>query len=1034
MSEINSPKQGQDEINVQRALWVAVIYTIVAASSVVLAIAWIFRYAGWQVYVMAATTVVSLGLDLASVILIRRGRLVPALKIMYWSGLFTLPINVLLFEGVASFLAAIVIVVGFVNVFYLFPKSWRMRYQFGPLVAAAVMLGIDYINPPFRANLGGASGLFGWVVLAFIIIASLGLAGRLMWTSGHLRNRIIVMMIGVLTPFLLLSTYISVQAERKELEALLLDRAKTVAIAGAATIGNSLEDAIETGALTYDQVFDRRYYRFWVYDPASDPGYDPEANPDPSIFDKYHTAYDAYTDEHWQMLVDSFVTGEDTLYAIPVDINGYLPTHNTSYSSGNGSAATDRTKRLFNDPVGLRAAQNTEPILQQVYPRPGTGEILWDVSAPIYVNGEHWGGFRVGIQLGANQERVIAATGRTIISSTLVILVLAGFSWFLGRYLSDPLERLTTVATQAAEGNLNQHIEIPDRAEISVLAQAFNTMVSQLRELVTSLELRIVDRTRALETSTEVGRRLSTILDQRELVREVVEQVRSAFNYYYTQIYLLDEPKEQLVLVGGTGKAGQTMLEQGHSIPKGRGLVGEAAVNNIPVLVPNVERSIGYEIITAETVANVLERESSESSTKSWYASYISTIFTDIQAFAEHVAQKKAAGDQLPKIGYILYGLNDFLETMKIGAEEAGKFLGLEVEILSADFDPDQGVRLFRKMIAEKKDGVIVTPHFPEKWVEPIQEAVEASIPVLTANLRCPDSASSAWFGQDSYQSGLTLGRELQQALTTAGKTSGKILVASARELHELYERYAGLKRSFQDTAYTLSEFYDAPLDEQQNIVSWEKLVQSHPDIIAAVGLASPDLPSLIKLKKQFNAQWVAAGYDLSVEVLDAIREGIVHVTIGQHPYLQGYLPILALAEHLVDGTSLDNWIVDGWQSNPLLPETRAEVAIPIAIGENVLGVLDVQDDEIDGLGENDVDLLQSIANQVAVALQNARLYQHTQQQVAREALIANINQQIRETTDMEDALKVAVRELGRALVTDARVSLRKPESGNGQK
>ena len=122
---------------------------------------------------------------------------------------------------------------------------------------------------------------------------------------------------------------------------------------------------------------------------------------------------------------------------------------------------------------------------------------------------------------------------------------------------------------------------------------------------------------------------------------------------------------------------------------------------------------------------------------------------------------------------------------------------------------------------------------------------------------------------------------------------------------------------------------------------------------------------------------------------------------------------------------------MESWQSNPLLPETRAEVAIPIAIGENVLGVLDVQDDEVDGLGENDVDLLQSIANQVAVALQNARLYQHTQQQVAREALIANINQQIRETTDMEDALKVAVRELGRALGTETSVRLVTKSNGN---
>ena len=109
---------------------------------------------------------------------------------------------------------------------------------------------------------------------------------------------------------------------------------------------------------------------------------------------------------------------------------------------------------------------------------------------------------------------------------------------------------------------------------------------------------------------------------------------------------------------------------------------------------------------------------------------------------------------------------------------------------------------------------------------------------------------------------------------------------------------------------------------------------------------------------------------------------------------------------------------------NPLLPETKSEVAIPISAGETVLGVLDVQDDEAGGLSEDDVDLLQSIANQVASALQNARAYRQTQQQVAREALIANINQQIQSTTDIEDALQVAVRELGRALDADTSVRL----------
>ncbi|MBC8506440.1 MAG: GAF domain-containing protein [Anaerolineales bacterium] len=115
-----------------------------------------------------------------------------------------------------------------------------------------------------------------------------------------------------------------------------------------------------------------------------------------------------------------------------------------------------------------------------------------------------------------------------------------------------------------------------------------------LRKLQITLEQRVADRTRALETSTDVSRRISTILDPQELVREVVDQVRNAFGYYHAQIYTYDGSGKYLIMVGGTSEAGQKLLEKGHKIEKGSGLVGQAAETNQIIFIPNVSETSGW--------------------------------------------------------------------------------------------------------------------------------------------------------------------------------------------------------------------------------------------------------------------------------------------------------------------------------------------------------------------------------------------------------------------------------------------------------
>ena len=180
---------------------------------------------------------------------------------------------------------------------------------------------------------------------------------------------------------------------------------------------------------------------------------------------------------------------------------------------------------------------------------------------------------------------VQSQTNLIAILAILISMVVTGAAVLFGTYLSRPIMRLTEVAEKVLAGDLTAQAKIDSKDEIGKLSVTFDSMTSRLRETLTGLEQRITDRTRAIEASALVGRRLTTILDQSQLVRAVVEQLQQAFTYYHVQIYLYDQAKENLVMAGGTGEPGRIMLERGHKIQHGAGLVGRASETGTVVLV-----------------------------------------------------------------------------------------------------------------------------------------------------------------------------------------------------------------------------------------------------------------------------------------------------------------------------------------------------------------------------------------------------------------------------------------------------------------
>lgn len=283
--------------------------------------------------------------------------------------------------------------------------------------------------------------------------------------AQKLSIKIAGILILVMVVIMAIFTAYFVKARSANMEEELLSKGRIEAMTGAKMMEQLLEEQIRNGRFTVDEVFDVNYQ--------------PIPNTDPQ---KYHTKYDSYLDKTILEIEDEYLKDEQVVFAVLVDRNGYLPTHNTKYSKPlTGDKEKDkvgnRTKRLFNDPVGLAAAKNEKDLLKQVYAR-DTGEKMWDISAPVMVNGKHWGGFRIGFSMEKTEHKIAELRMQIILAMMIMLLIASITIYFVVRRYTQPLLRLTEVARRIADGNLDEEVPVESRDEIGKLAEAFNKMTT----------------------------------------------------------------------------------------------------------------------------------------------------------------------------------------------------------------------------------------------------------------------------------------------------------------------------------------------------------------------------------------------------------------------------------------------------------------------------------------------------------------------------------------------------------------------------
>jgi simple sugar transport system substrate-binding protein len=234
------------------------------------------------------------------------------------------------------------------------------------------------------------------------------------------------------------------------------------------------------------------------------------------------------------------------------------------------------------------------------------------------------------------------------------------------------------------------------------------------------------------------------------------------------------------------------------------------------------------------------------------------------------------------------------------GQEQAGKDLNVDVEYRSTPAtttSPNDVKRLLENAIAAKPDGIIMTDTVPDALNPTIRAAVDAGIPVVLASTGYGEAANTGaltYVGNDETQAGILGGRRLG-----ALGTRHALLITIPPGVPLADQRNEGFDQGFPGTVTRLAvrDFNDATAT--RNAI--EAALQKDPSIDAVfnagVLFTPPELAARARLgERAEQIKWAAL--DIDAQTLRAVKAGQLEFALDQQPFLQGYLPVLFLAQY----------------------------------------------------------------------------------------------------------------------------------------
>lgn len=262
------------------------------------------------------------------------------------------------------------------------------------------------------------------------------------------------------------------------------------------------------------------------------------------------------------------------------------------------------------------------------------------------------------------------------------------------------------------------------------------------------------------------------------------------------------------------------------------------------------------------------------------------------------------------RLGFVTHSLgNPFIQQIVDAAQDAADDLGVALEVQGpAGNVPEEQIALIQGFQNAGVDG-IATSVPGSSLASPINEIIASGTPVVQFNL-LDLGVDAPYVGERSVESGRLLGRAVVDMLGGADAATGKVRIGNCSPGFPVLENRAKGVREALSEAPGLEyneDAYDVTVDAVENYNRWEALLTANPDAVALIGLCAPDLASLGQLQaNNADIDFIAGGYDLTADNLAALEAGTADVSIGQTPFVQGYLPVKMLYDVITGAVDVD--------------------------------------------------------------------------------------------------------------------------------